>query len=273
MTKPNHTIKHLFTYPIKSMGGITLEETEITNTGFKHDREWMLVGEHDRCITQREKPALALFQTSLTKNAVVVTYEDESISIPMDWSSYDKRISQAKIHDDIGYGRQAEKRINQWFSERLNQQVVLLRKSNEHRRQVKNHTDAEVAFSDASPYLIVGTASIELLNDKLNDTLLINRFRPNIVFHSQQAHVEDTWSKISINNCEFLFTKTCSRCKIITINQETAEVGKEPILTLGQYRLIDRKIKFGAYYKSDSNAVDGNIRIGDSIIVDTSLRE
>jgi uncharacterized protein len=38
-------ISQLFIYPVKSLSGIAKQSVEITNTGFKHHRRWMLVDE------------------------------------------------------------------------------------------------------------------------------------------------------------------------------------------------------------------------------------
>ncbi|MCF8326068.1 MAG: MOSC domain-containing protein, partial [Leadbetterella sp.] len=36
-------ISKLFIYPIKSLGGISLQKSEVEMRGLKHDRRWMLV--------------------------------------------------------------------------------------------------------------------------------------------------------------------------------------------------------------------------------------
>ena len=37
------TISSLSIYPVKSLSGITLESSELSNKGLKYDRRWMVV--------------------------------------------------------------------------------------------------------------------------------------------------------------------------------------------------------------------------------------
>ena len=39
--------------------------------------------------------------------------------------------------------------------------------------------------------------------------------------------------------------KPCSRCKVTTVDQLTAETGKEPLKTLSTYRRWDNEVWFG----------------------------
>ena len=58
--------------------------------------------------------------------------------------------------------------------------------------------------------------------------------------------------------------KPCARCVLTTVNQETAETGKEPLRTLATYRSRDNKILFG----QNLLAVDHNmVRVGDVITI------
>jgi len=58
-------------------------------------------------------------------------------------------------------------------------------------------------------------------------------------------------------------TKACARCNLTNVNQETAEVGLEPIRTLARYRLRDKNIYFGQYLA----LVNGSsvLKIGDEL--------
>ena len=43
----------------------------------------------------------------------------------------------------------------------------------------------------------------------------------------------------------FAGVKPCARCVLTTVNQDTAEKGKEPLLTLSKYRRQGEKVLFG----------------------------
>src|SRR6188474_1924286 len=66
-------IVSLHVYPVKSCRGIDLDTALLTRTGIAHDREWMITSPAGRFLTQREEPRLALIETQLTPEALVLT--------------------------------------------------------------------------------------------------------------------------------------------------------------------------------------------------------
>ena len=48
-------------YPIKSLGGIGLEQSVVEERGLQFDRRWVLVDEKNKFLTQREFPQMAKF--------------------------------------------------------------------------------------------------------------------------------------------------------------------------------------------------------------------
>jgi uncharacterized protein len=120
------------------------------------------------------------------------------------------------------------------------------------------------SFSDGYPFLIIGQSSLDELNSKLEEPLPIDRFRPNIVFTSGEPHEEDSWKHITINAIDFFGVKTCGRCVVTTIDQQTAVAGKEPLKTLAGYRSVNNKIKFGMNLLHKG---EGKVQVGKEIIV------
>ena len=57
-------IAGLTVFPVKSVGGSPVVSTELTTTGLRHDREFMLVRPDRRHISQREAPTLALMRAA-----------------------------------------------------------------------------------------------------------------------------------------------------------------------------------------------------------------
>lgn len=255
-------ITELHIYPIKSLGGIALETAETTPIGFAYDRYWMLVDENGQAITQRDHPILALFKLNLSEDFVRVEYKKQELKIP-------KILEQREEMECVIWGNQviANKELphySHWFSEILKTKVFLVRKSILPKRTVKKHPDTFVNFPDSNQYLILGEESLANLNEKLTSPVPMNRFRPNIVFGGGTSHIEDEWNTIQIGTARFEVTKACARCNLTTINQETAEVGIEPLRTLSQYRRLDRKVLFGQYLKVAKNEM-GSINIGDEV--------
>ena len=58
-------ITELNIYPVKSCRGIALSESKLLETGLEHDRRWMVVDEVGKFVTQREYPRMALIETSI----------------------------------------------------------------------------------------------------------------------------------------------------------------------------------------------------------------
>jgi uncharacterized protein YcbX len=98
--------------------------------------------------------------------------------------------------------------------------------------------------------LIVSAASVEDVNSKLaNGEKKTNAatFRPNLVIRGGHAFQEDGWQLIKIGDQQFEMIGSCNRCKMICVDQETANEGKEPLLTLASYRRNKGKILFGSH--------------------------
>jgi len=65
-------VQNLYLYPIKSLGGISVQEAQVEERGFKYDRRWMLVDQSGEFLTQRQHPQLALLQVVLGETGMVV---------------------------------------------------------------------------------------------------------------------------------------------------------------------------------------------------------
>ena len=55
----NAQIDQLWIYPIKSCAGIVVPEAELTATGLRWDRHWMVVDAQSEFLTQRDHPRMA----------------------------------------------------------------------------------------------------------------------------------------------------------------------------------------------------------------------
>ena len=65
-------ISQLFIYPIKSLGGIELQQSQVTSRGLEYDRRFMLVDENNRFVSQREFPKMALLKASIEHDHLLV---------------------------------------------------------------------------------------------------------------------------------------------------------------------------------------------------------
>src|SRR6185369_2640165 len=84
-------------------------------------------------------------------------------------------------------------------------------------------------FSDGYPILVIGTGSLQDLNEKLSkagrDQLPMNRFRPNIVVGGIEPFEEDYTDTFTIGDAVLKPVKPCPRCPMPSIDQGTGEFG------------------------------------------------
>lgn len=243
-------ITSIFIYPIKSLGGIELQSARVEARGFEYDRRWMLVDENNQFLTQRRFPEMALLQPKIGNGFLSI--EDRSgkmemLNFPLE--EPDTNPETVTVWDDECLAKPLSPTVDQWFTKVLGKHCRLVYMHEASIRQADQRyaiqeTD-KVSFADAYPLLMLGEASLQLLNSKLEQPVSINRFRPNIVFKGGDPHEEDTFRKIVIDGVEMFGVKPCARCVMTTIDPITSEKGKEPLKTLSSYRKTGEKILFG----------------------------
>jgi len=260
-------LKSIYVYPVKSLGGISLENALVKERGLEYDRRWMLVDKNGKFITQRENPLMADLKCSIADNSLLFTsntnkalvhrlsFEEKGEQQPVHvevWSSKLKAVHIGKIHDVF-------------FSEALQQSCRLVFMDSESKRNANSLITGKktsVSFADAYPYLILSQASLDDLNTRLTQPVQMERFRPNLVIEGVGPYEEDSLKDIRIGNIRFRLVKPCPRCVIVTIDPDTYEKGKEPLATLASYRAIGNKVMFGV----NAIALDyGKINLNDPI--------
>jgi uncharacterized protein YcbX len=95
------------------------------------------------------------------------------------------------------------------------------------------------------------------------------RFRPNVVVDGAPAWAEDDWlgGRLRIGGTIFRAAKSCARCVVTTIDQETGEKGRQPLRALGQHRRDGDALLFGINLIPDIGAGQpGVIRVGDEFL-------
>ena len=68
-------LSEIWIYPIKSLGGISLDAATVLHRGLEHDRRWMLVDEEGVFLSQRTTPKLALFNTAINGDYLQITHK------------------------------------------------------------------------------------------------------------------------------------------------------------------------------------------------------
>lgn len=259
-------ISQLNIYPVKSLGGISLPSARITDRGLEYDRRWMLIDPHGVQITQREVPPMALLQPAITPSGLSITHRLTQATIEIPFEPLTSDYAEVQCWDDTVRAQFVSPAADDWFSAALNIPCRLVFMPEETLRPTDlKYTEPGyyTSFADAYPFLLIGEASLEELNSRLDNPLPMNRFRPNIVFSGGTPFQEDQLHDFHIGAIRFSGVKLCARCIMTTIDQTTAIKGKEPLRTLAGYRAKGNKILFG------QNLIHhglGRIAVGDELI-------
>jgi uncharacterized protein len=262
------SISHLYVYPIKSLGGILLDQVELSDRGFRYDRRFVLIDDNNRFISQREVARMALLHTVICGNKLMVFEKGNSADmLELDLMPAGGDLVAVTLFKDDSEGMLLGEAINGWFSKKLDMKCRLVYMPDGVKRKVDHvyaHNNEITAFSDGFPVLMIGQASLDDLNNRVHHFLPMNRFRPNIVFSGGVAFEEDTMKEFEISGIHFFAVKPCARCVVTTIDQETGLKGKEPLRTLNQYRQLNKKLYFGQniLYKGE-----GVLKMGDALHV------
>jgi uncharacterized protein YcbX len=265
-------LSEIWIYPIKSLGGIRLAQAKVLEKGLEYDRRWMLVDENGVFMTQRDNPTMALFKLKIENRELKIVHSQQSTghSISLHPPNFENQ-ERVTIWDDTVTACEVSKESSAWFSTLLNLKCRLVYFPEENSRAVDpvyKVNDEHVSLADGYPFLIIGQGSLNFLNSKLSQAIPMNRFRPNFVFTGGKPNEEDTWRNFTIGGNRFVGVKTCARCAIPTINQETSEKGIEPTRTLATYRRNENKILFG----QNLLAIDHQeVKEGDLISIQTRL--
>lgn len=265
-------LKAIHIYPIKSIGGISLSEAKAERRGLQYDRRWMLVDEAGVFVSQREIPAMALLRTALEAPFLTVFSSVDPglrIQIPLAPKASEMEKLRVSVWSQKCSARLHAREINDWFSNTLGQNLRLVympdttRRAADGRYAPKGHY---VSFADGFPYLVIGQASLDDLNERLEIPVPMNRFRPNFVFEGAGPFAEDNWSDFSIGSVHFKGVKPCARCIIPTIDQTTAAKAAEPLKTLSVFRRSGQKVLFGQnVVLIDAETPAKTVRVGDEI--------
>ncbi|RFB73306.1 MULTISPECIES: MOSC N-terminal beta barrel domain-containing protein [unclassified Herbaspirillum] len=253
------TLSALHIYPIKSCGGISLPQAAVGEFGLNLDRSWMLVDGDGRFLSQREHGRMATISTALEHDTPALL----TVRAPgMADLHLPTRIEQGAprlpvtIWDDVVDALDCSDSAHRWFSDYLQADVRLVRFDPQSRRVCSQRWTGDLTattqFSDGFPILVVGEASLQDLNLRLQKkgtpALPMDRFRPNLVLSGLEAYEEDYLDTLSFGpvgrEVVLKLVKPCARCPVPGIDQQTglrdADWPDEPLDTMAAYRANER---------------------------------
>jgi len=206
----------------------------------------MVADRRRRFVTQREYPRLALVETRAADGALSLTAPGaDAIALP--------GLSTAATSDEVVVWRSHVRGFDagdaaaQWISSFLGTPLRIVRFDRSKPRMCNPEhaggSGAHTMFSDGYPLLIIGQASLDDLNMRLESKgaqpLPMNRFRPNVVVTGLDPYDEDHLDTLESDGVTLRLVKPCVRCKVTTIDQASGRAGFEPLPTLATYRRND----------------------------------
>jgi uncharacterized protein len=261
-------LSQIFVYPIKSTRGIEVDQIRVDVSGPMHDRRWMLVDGEGVCLTQRTQPRMALMVPRFEGRHLVVEAPGMQPLRIEEWNGSGERVP-VRIWDDDLRLPHPHASYSRWFSDFLGQACRLVHLPDTVVRPVQAPFDRapwRVSLADSFPILVIGQASLDLLNERLQEPITMARFRPNLVIAGTGAHEEDGWRTVQMGEVKMAIAKACVRCALPLVDPLTAQTGVEPLRTLATYRRKpdSSKVLFG------QNALvtqPGVLRAGDAVEV------
>ncbi len=295
-TKPGDVqarIAQLFVYPVKSCAGIALQESPLTETGLDLDRAWMVVDAQGGFVSQREQPRLALVQPQFRRGATELELRAPgmlALSLAVDVVEQPARV---RIWDDEVAAYDMGDVAAQWFTDFLSltsqglpgaqaARYRLVRFDPEQRRLASlkwtGGVEALNQFSDGFPLLVLGQASLDALNARLqaggHAPVSVARFRPNILLTGLEAHDEDRLDTLHIvtdaGDVRLQPVKPCPRCPIPNIDPVTALSSPEVGDALQAYRQ-DARVNGAVTFGMNAivlAGVDAVLRVGQAVTAD-----
>ncbi|XP_003474273.1 mitochondrial amidoxime-reducing component 1 [Cavia porcellus] len=276
------TVAQLWVYPIKSCKGVAVPEAEVTALGLRvghlRDRFWLVINEEENMVTARQEPRMVLI--SLTCDGKTLTLSGaytEDLLLPIEAPATNP-VRTCRVHGLEVQGRDCGEEAARWITSFLQSQPYRLvqfephmqPRSSQQIRAAFGPSD-QVAYSDASPFLVLSEASLVDLNSRLAKKVKASNFRPNIVVSGCSAFAEDSWDEVLVGDVRLRRVMACSRCILTTVDPDTGVMNrKEPLETLRSYRQCDPSEKklygqlplFGQYFALQN---PGTIRVGNAV--------
>lgn len=270
------TAVHL--YPVKSLGGVGVDQARVEPWGLRHDRRWLVLTPDGGFLTARDEHRMLGVTAVPAAGAITLTGRDGStltVAEPTDGPPVATAVTRL---DTV---RPAGDEAHEWLSAQFQRPLRLAWLDDPRRRPVAaNHGGRPgdpLNLSDAGPLLATTLPSLRRLDEWIAEgaaeraeqappALPMARFRPNVVIDGPiEPFAEDTWSTVRIGEVRFRFAERCDRCQLTLIDPDTLRTGKEPIRTLARHRKADGRTWFGVRLIP---VTTGEIRVGDQVTAD-----
>jgi uncharacterized protein len=218
-------------YPVKSMGGESLESVVLDQRGVVGDR-WFAVEDDEGHFASgksshrfRRRDAVFDFAASTDGDAV-------------------------RVHGDGRQWTAGDAELDRVLSEAMAAAVRLL-------------PEAEVPHQDAGAVSLVGTASLEWCREHLDVDADVRRIRPNVVLETTEPFVEETWvgARLALGDVTLSVVERIERCRMVDLAQDGVGTTAPLLKRLSAHR----QMCLGVYADV---VTPGRIGVGDEVRVE-----
>ena len=264
----------LYLYPVKSCRGIAVATAEVDARGLVGDRRFLVVDSERRFLTQRVHPRMALIETALTSDTLILSCLGRA-SVSVSLSGVRHPIPGISVWKDTVTADDCGDEVAAWLTDFLGLTCRLVQTGAAYSRPLAPHKIPaalaqdplpayEVSFADAFPFLVISQESLADLNGRLDTPLPMDRFRPNLVVAGAAPYAEDEWKRFRVGGVVFHGATRCGRCVVTTTDQFTATRAHEPLRTLATYRRDDEGVvMFGRNLLHETKT--GRLSVGDAV--------
>ena len=260
------SLESIHVYPVKSCAGTAPRQAVLAETGFDLDREWMVVDDAGRFVTQRELPRMALIRTALKSNELILRAPG-MLAVHVAVDRVEERTT-VEVWGDRVAAFDMGALAAQWFSDFLGRPLRLARFDPESPRRADPRwtgpIEAANAFQDGFPLLVTSVASLAEVNRRLAangaPAVSVVRFRPNLVLGGLDAHGEDHLDEIAFATADgpvrLKLVKPCVRCSIPDVDPASGQTGHAVGDVLAGYR-ADPRMGGGLTFAMNAIIVEG----------------
>uniref|UniRef100_A0A914QIJ0 MOSC domain-containing protein n=1 Tax=Panagrolaimus davidi TaxID=227884 RepID=A0A914QIJ0_9BILA len=272
----------LFFYPIKSCSAAKPNRWKLTKSGLWLDRQWIIVSGDGIILTQKKLPALCNIIPNVTENNTLQLSDRNGFQNPIELplnpetTKTEAKLTTVCISNYMAFS--CGEKASKWLISlhpTFPQTSKILRLLPETCvdpliTDIKSSTQQNSTFTNEADYLLITWASVKAIASAVNLSAkdVAKRFRPNFIVETftNIPFEEDNFSKIYIAGIPFEITGKCTRCQMISIDQESGEKDPKVLLALRDARCGD-KITFGVYLKRLTEN-EADISVGSTVIIE-----
>lgn len=259
-------VTELWVYPVKSLGGIRVDEAEIHPAGFRWDRRWMVVDSQGRFLTRRTEAAMCRIGVALEGESFRLSADGfGDVTMPIE-------VDGPPELEVLVWGSQVQAvpgpaPASAWLEAVLGRSCRLVYQPAGSLRPVNpefGRAGDVVSFADGYPVMLTTESSVADLAARVPDVIMTTtRFRPNIVVSGSTAYAEDGWTRVHIGAAQFDHVKPCERCVVVDTDPESGARSDGVLAELARYRRWRGGVRFGVNLVP---RILGRVRVGDEVV-------